>query len=158
MARHVQITWNNKFAISLQYHKKEVNDEVDFLHAEKHEGFLKINTMILIGMIKHSQSSQNRKSVYLYNILKKKKSEMKFFACRYTSNFPISWIQYFGHESFLQGITIINDGHEQDSLGTQSNKFAISLQYLQKEVRDGVQFLHYWKWPDMFKKPKRGSW
>ena len=25
---------------------------------------------------------------------------------------------------------------------TQSNKFAISLQYLKKEVRDGVRFLH----------------
>ena len=132
-----------------------MNDEVDFLHAEKHEGFLKINTMILIGMIKHSQSSQNRKSVYLYKISKKKKSQGWSFL--HADTHP-SWIQYFGHESFLQGITIINDGHEQDSLGTQSNKFAISLQYLQKEVRDGVQFLHYWKWPDMSKKPKRGSW
>ena len=28
------------------------------------------------------------------------------------------------------------------SQSTQSNKFVISLQYLKKEVRDGVQFLH----------------
>ena len=28
------------------------------------------------------------------------------------------------------------------SLKTQSNKFAISLQYLKKEVRNGVHFLH----------------
>ena len=37
MARHAQITQNNKFAISLQYLKKEVSYEVDFLHANKHE-------------------------------------------------------------------------------------------------------------------------
>ena len=45
------------FAISLQYLKKEVNDEVDFLQADKHEGLLQIDTTILMGMVKHSQSS-----------------------------------------------------------------------------------------------------
>ena len=61
MARHVQITQNNKFAISLQYLTKEVSDEVDFLHAEEHEGFLQVDVMILIGMVRHCQSSQNSK-------------------------------------------------------------------------------------------------
>ena len=28
------------------------------------------------------------------------------------------------------------------SQSTQSNKFAISLQYLKKKIRDGVHFLH----------------
>ena len=46
VARHAQITQNNKFAISLQYPKKEVSDEIDFLHADKHERFLQIYTMI----------------------------------------------------------------------------------------------------------------
>ena len=45
VARHAQITQNNKFAISLQYLKKEVNDEVDFLDANKHESFLQTCTM-----------------------------------------------------------------------------------------------------------------
>ena len=36
MARHAQITQNSKFAISLQYLNKEVSDEVDFLHADRH--------------------------------------------------------------------------------------------------------------------------
>ena len=58
-----------------------MSDEVDSLHADKHESLLQIDTMILMGMIKHSQSSQN-------------------------------------------------------------SKFAISLQYLKKEVRDEVYFLH----------------
>ena len=50
MARHAQVTQNNKFAISLQYLKKEVNDEVDFLHVDNHESSLKIDTMILMEM------------------------------------------------------------------------------------------------------------
>ena len=49
MARHAQISQNNKFAISLQYLKNEVSDEVDFLHAENHKSFLQINTMIFDG-------------------------------------------------------------------------------------------------------------
>ena len=46
MGRHAQITQNNKFAISLQYLKKHVSDENDFLHANKHESFLQIDSMI----------------------------------------------------------------------------------------------------------------
>ena len=49
VTRHNQITYNNKFAISLEYLKKEVSDEVDFLHADKHESFLQIDTMIFDG-------------------------------------------------------------------------------------------------------------
>ena len=30
MARHAQITQNNKFAVCLQYLRKEVSDDVDF--------------------------------------------------------------------------------------------------------------------------------
>ena len=41
MTRHAQITQNNKLSISLQYLKKELGDEVDFLHAEKHESLPK---------------------------------------------------------------------------------------------------------------------
>ena len=36
----------NKFAISLQYLKKKLSDEVDFLHADKHENLLQIDIMI----------------------------------------------------------------------------------------------------------------
>ena len=40
------------------------------------------------------------------------------------------------------------------SQSTQSNKVAISLQYLKKEVRGEVQFL----WTDLSKVSKTGSW
>ena len=58
-----------------------MSNEVEFLHADKHECFLKLDSKISMGMIKHSQSSQN-------------------------------------------------------------SKFAMSLQYLKKEVRDEFDFLH----------------
>ena len=39
-----------------------MNDEVGFLHAGKHENLLQIDTMILMGMVKHFQTCQNSKS------------------------------------------------------------------------------------------------
>ena len=66
MARHVQITQNNKLAISLSYLKKEVSDEVDFLHTDKHESFLQIGTMILMWMAKHSKIPKIASLEYLY--------------------------------------------------------------------------------------------
>ena len=60
--------------MSSQYLEKEVRDEVDFLHVDKHQSFLQVdfNTLgtkvsckvilsLLLGMIKHSQSSQSNK-------------------------------------------------------------------------------------------------
>ena len=61
VAKPAQITQNNKFAIPLQYLKRDVSDEVYFLHADNHESLLQINTMIFLGMVKHSQSSQKSK-------------------------------------------------------------------------------------------------
>ena len=74
MFKHSQNSQNSKFAMSLPYLKKEVRDEVGFLHVNKHQSFLKVdfNTLgikvsyklilsLLIGMIKHSQSSQRNK-------------------------------------------------------------------------------------------------
>ena len=42
MVKHFQSSENSEFAMSLQYLKKEVKDEVDFLHADKHQSFLKV--------------------------------------------------------------------------------------------------------------------
>ena len=80
MARHAHITQNNKFAISLQHLKKEVSNTVDFLHADKHESLLQIDTMILMETVKYSQSSQNRKFAMSLQYLKKK-LELKLTFC-----------------------------------------------------------------------------
>ena len=83
MARHAQITQNNKFAISLQYFKKKLSDEVDFLHADKHESLLQVDSMILMGMVKLSRSLQNSNFAMSLRYLKKEvKDKVDFFACR----------------------------------------------------------------------------
>ena len=75
VARYAHITQNNKFAISLQYLKKKLSDEVEFLHAGKHGSLLQIDSMILMGMVKHSQTASLQ---CLYNISKKKLDEINF--------------------------------------------------------------------------------
>ena len=55
----------------LQYLKKEVSDEIDFLYANKHESLLQIDTMTLIGILKHSQSYQNSKVTMPLQYIKK---------------------------------------------------------------------------------------
>ena len=49
IARHAQSTRNSKFVISLQYLEKEGRYEVDFLHADKHQTILQVNTINLGG-------------------------------------------------------------------------------------------------------------
>ena len=83
MARHAQITQNSEFAISLQYLKKEVSDEIDFLHADKQENSLQIDTVILMGMVKQSQIFKNSKFAMFLQYLKKEvRDEVDFFSCR----------------------------------------------------------------------------
>ena len=66
-------------------------------------------------------------------------------------NIKVSYKLCFGHQSFLQGDTITIDEHDLASSKSQSNKFAISLQHLKKEVRDGVHFLHVDKHQNFYK-------
>ena len=49
VARHAQSTKNNKFAISLQYLKENMKDEIYFLHVDKHQSFLQIDAMAFDG-------------------------------------------------------------------------------------------------------------
>ena len=86
VTKHAQNTQNNKFAISLQYLKKDVSDENDFLHADKHKGLLQIDTMILMEIVRHSQNSQNSKfSMSLQYLKKKVRDEVDFWI-----NFKVS--------------------------------------------------------------------
>ena len=72
----------------LQYLQKQVRDEVDFLHADKRQSFLQVyfDTLdvnvsyklilhLLIGMIKHSQSTLINKFVISLQYLKKEGME-----------------------------------------------------------------------------------
>ena len=73
-----------------------MSDEVDLLHAGKHESLLQIDSM---GMVKNSQSSQNSKFAMSLQYLKKEvKAEVDFLH----AEFPKSLFQHFEHQSFLQ--------------------------------------------------------
>ena len=141
VSRPAQST-QNKFvylAISPEKH----GDEVDFLPADKHESSLQIDTMILIGMVRHSQCFQNSTFAMFLQYLKEEVRD------------ELDFLQTDKHQSFLQVdfstlvikvsykvILSLLMGKTKHSQSTQSNKFAILLQYLKKEVRNGVHFLH----------------
>ena len=70
IVKHSYSSQNSKFTVSLQYLKKEVRGEIDFLHADKHQRFLQVDFNILsikvsykviltlsMGMIKNSEST-----------------------------------------------------------------------------------------------------
>ena len=74
---HVQMTQNNKFAISLQYLKEELSGEVGFLHAEKHESFLQIDNMIFDRDDQALPKFSRKQVCNVFTISQKKKLEMK---------------------------------------------------------------------------------
>ena len=89
MVKHCQSSQNSKFAGSLQYLKKEVGDEVHFLHADKvpmklisslwASKFPAKGWSLLMGMIKHSQSIQSYRLAVSSQYLKKKVGWSSFF-------------------------------------------------------------------------------
>ena len=53
MVKDSQNSQKSKFVMSLQYLKKEVRDEVDFLHAGKHQSFYKLTLSLLMEVARH---------------------------------------------------------------------------------------------------------
>ena len=93
MVKHSQSLPKGKFVMFLQHLRKEFRDEVDFLHADKHQNFLQVDFNILdikisykvilsllMGRIKHSQITQSNKLVISLQYLKKKLG-MEFIFC-----------------------------------------------------------------------------
>ena len=80
MVKHLQSSQNCKFAMSVQYLKKQDSDDVDFLDADKYQSGLQVeyNTLgkvdyevilwLLIGMMKHSQITESNNFVNLCSI------------------------------------------------------------------------------------------
>ena len=56
---------------SLQFLKKSEGDEVDFLHADKHQTSLQVNTINVVGMASHVKSTQSCKFAKYLESLKK---------------------------------------------------------------------------------------
>ena len=97
--------------------------------------------MILMGMVKHFQSSQNSKFAMSLQYLKEEvRDEIFCMQVNIKVSYELISALYIRISnrvivSFLMAVI----KHFQS---IQSNKFAISLQYLKDESRDGVHFLH----------------
>ena len=171
VARHAQIIQNNKFTISLQYLEKEVSDTVDFLHeqASKKACYNWYILWFLMRMVKYFQSPRNSKfAMSLQNLKKEVRGEVDFLhADKHQSFLLVDFNTLAIKVTYKMILLLLMDMIKH----SQSNKFAISLQYLKKEVRNGVHFFlqiniktsrwHYhfwWKWPEMSKVPKTVSW
>ena len=55
--------YSNKFAISLQYFKKEIRNGDHFWHADKLQSFYKLVLSFLMELARHIKNTQNRKLV-----------------------------------------------------------------------------------------------
>ena len=90
MVKYPQSFQSSKFAMSLQYLKKEVRDEVDSLHADKNQSFLQVDfnalevkvvykviLSLLMDMIKHFQGTRCNKFVISFAIYMSKKKKIR---------------------------------------------------------------------------------
>ena len=102
MVKHSQSYQNSKFAMSLQYLKKEVRDEVDFFYMQKNiKDFFKLILSFSVCVAKHAQITQNNKFAISLQYLKKEVSD------------EVDFLHADKHESFLQIDTMIFDGDGQ---------------------------------------------
>ena len=67
-------SWQCLYNIS----KKELRDEVDFLHGDKHQSFNKLALFFLMGVAKLVQNTQNTNSVIFLKYTKKKEWQILF--------------------------------------------------------------------------------
>ena len=97
--------------------KTGVSEEIDFLHAGRHESLLQIDTLILMGRERSSipRVPKIASLQCLYNLLKEVRDEVVF-------------LHAYKHQSFLQVDTIITPGHDQASILKLLK--VTSLQYL----------------------------
>ena len=134
IVKYYQSSQNSKFAMALQYLKK-VWDEVEFLHANKHQSFLQVDfktlgvkfpkflTIIIKG---HDQAFSKYSKCLQYCIIAKS---------LYSS------LQYF---------YII-------SKKKSGMEFVFCIQ-IKIKFSSGCHYCFWWKWPDMSKVPQIESW
>ena len=70
MIKHSQITESNKFAIFLQYLKKEVRNGGHFWHADRLQRFYKLVLYFLMEVARYVQNTRNRKLVIFVQYIK----------------------------------------------------------------------------------------
>ena len=139
LTRHAQST-ENKFAY-LAISREKHGDEINFLPVDKYENSLQIDTMILMGMVKHFQSSQNSKlEMFLQYLKQEVRDELDFLhADKHQSFLHVDFSNLDIKVSYKVILSLLM-GMIKHSQSTPSNKFVIFLQYLKKEVGKKVNF------------------
>ena len=119
----------------MQYLKKEVSGEVDFLHAEKYACFLQIDSITFTGGLSSISKILKIASFQCLPDISKKKRDMKliFLHADKHQSFPQVNFNILGIEVPFKVILLSLMNMIKHSQSTQSNKFTIS----QKNVRDG---------------------
>ena len=104
------------------------------MHAVKHENLLQFNIMILMGMVKHFQSSQNSKFPMSLEYVKKEvRDKVDFLHADKRQSFPqVDFISY-------KVILLLSMSMMKHSQSTQSNKFANLCNISEKKF--GMQFI-----------------
>ena len=98
------------------------------MHEGKNQSFLEADGIVLVTIIRHSQSTQNDKSSQYFCSISRKRGGMELLFCMQI-NKPFY--------KFILSILLSMAGLVQS---IRNNKFTKSLQYLEKEVRDKVGF------------------
>ena len=142
----------------------------DFLHTDNHKSLLQIDTMILMGMIKLSQISQNTKFAVSLRCLKKEfRDEFDFWhadkhqsylqvgfstfaikvSCKVILSLSLSFSRYSNKVASLQFICNI----WKKKLGLEF----ITCMQINMKVPTSWYYRFWWKWPVMSKVPKIGT-
>ena len=99
-----------------------------FLHIDKHESLLQIDTMNLMVMIKHSQSSQNSNFAVSLQYLKKEvRDDVDFLHADKHQSFLQVGLNNLSFKVSYKVILSLLMGMIKYSQSSQSNKFSISL-------------------------------
>ena len=115
-----------------------MNDEVNFLHAGKHGSLLQIDTIILMRMVKHLQSSLNSTFAMSLQYLKKEVPDKHFLhADKHQNGLKVDFntlTTKFSNRVILSLMSMMK--HSQSS---QNNKFANLCNISKKKL--GMEFI-----------------
>ena len=148
----------------LQYLKKDVSDEVDFLHADKHKGLLQIDILILMEIVRHSQNSQNSKFSMSLQYLKKKvrdevgfwinfKVYWKLISALWPSTFPRKWYYHWYSWSSILKLLKVKTLHYLYNITKKKWAAFIFCMHIKIKTSTSSHCRVLWKWPDMSKVP-----
>ena len=171
MAKHVQITQNNKFVIFSNILKKEESEEDYFFHADKLEDFLQINTRFLMGRsIKVPKIASLQ---YLYNIWKKElefklifymqiniKVSYKLISALWTSKLPTRWYYHYWWvwSSILKMLKVTSLQYLYNISKKKLGMEFIFCMQINIKVSTTWHYYFWWKSPDMSKVLKIQNW